>query len=59
MEASQGTQGCRPTYPNIPIDAKEGFVRTVHCFLMAGDEKQLTNFDKLHWRTGKRVSRFS
>lgn len=46
------------TFFNLPIDAKEGFVETVNCFLMTG-KNQCVNFDVLHWQTGKAVGRFS
>ena len=48
-----------PTFFDMPIDAKEGFARTLNCFLMAGDETKLVNFDLRDWRTGKRVGRWS
>lgn len=48
-----------PTFFTIPIDAKEGFVETVNCFLMAGDRGKYINFDVLDWRTGKSVGRYS
>ncbi len=46
------------TFFEMPIDAKEGFVETVNCFLMAGDSG-CVNFDVLHWQTGKMAGRFS
>ena len=48
-----------PTFFTIPFDAKEGFVTTVNCLLMAGDESKMVNFDLLDWRTNKSVGRFS
>lgn len=48
-----------PTFFTIPIDAKEGFVETVNCFLMAGESGKYVNFDVLDWRTGKSVGRYS
>ena len=46
------------TFFSIPIDAKEGFVETVNCFLVGGENK-FVNFDVLNWQTGKSVGRFS
>jgi hypothetical protein len=48
-----------PTFFTIPIDAKEGFIETVNCFLMAGESDKYINFDVLDWRTGKSVGRYS
>lgn len=48
-----------PTFFQIPIDAKEGFVETVNCFLMAGKTGKCVNFDVRSWQTGKAVGRFS
>ena len=48
-----------PTFFTIPFDAKEGFVATVNCLLMAGDESKMVNFDILDWRTNKSIGRFS
>lgn len=48
-----------PTFFKVPIDAKEGFIETVNCFLTAGDSGKCVNFDVLHWQTGKAVGRFS
>lgn len=48
-----------PTFFTIPIDAKEGFVETINCFLMAGESGKYINFDVLDWRTGKSVGRYS
>lgn len=48
-----------PTFFKVPIDAKEGFVESVNCFLAAGDEKKCINFDVRSWQTGKKVGRFS
>lgn len=47
------------TFFTIPIDAKEGFVETLGCFLSAGDPSIRSNFDILDWRNGKKVGRFS
>lgn len=47
-----------PTFDKIPIDAKEGFIETVNCFLMAGEAGKCVNFDVLDGRTGKAVGRF-
>lgn len=47
-----------PTFFSIPIDAKEGFVETVNCFLMAGEDRYI-NFDVLDYRTGKSLGRYS
>jgi hypothetical protein len=46
-----------PTFFQIPIYAKEGFVETVNCFLSAG-RNTIFEFDVLHWQTGKPVGRF-
>lgn len=46
------------TFLDLPIDAKEGFAETVNCFLMAGETGKCTNFDVLHWQTGKAIGRF-
>lgn len=48
-----------PTFSDIAIDAKQGFAETVNCFLMAGDEGKLVNFDLLDWRTGNAVARYA
>ena len=48
-----------PTFFSMPIDAKEGFVDTVNCFLTAGQAGKCVNFDVLHWQTGKAIGRFS
>lgn len=34
------------TFPRMPFDAKEGFARTVNCFLLAGTDR-FVNFDIL------------
>lgn len=47
-----------PTFFTLSIDAKEGFVETVNCFLAVGDSNKCINFDVLHWQTGKPVGRF-
>ncbi len=47
-----------PTFVEMPIDAKEGFVETVNCFLMAGTTDHI-NFDALHWQTGRAIGRYS
>lgn len=48
-----------PTFFNLPFDAKENFVFTVNCFLMAGDEDKFVDFNLLDWKSNKRVGRFS
>ncbi|WP_425952962.1 hypothetical protein [Ralstonia pseudosolanacearum] len=48
-----------PTFFQIGIDAKEGFAKTVNCFLMAGESGKYVNFDVLSWQTGKTVGRYS
>ena len=48
-----------PTFFTIPIDAKKGFVETVNCFLVGGEQDKYVNFDVLDWRTGKAVGRYS
>lgn len=48
-----------PTFIQMPIDAKEGFVDTVNCFLMAGESGKCVNFSVLRWQTGKAIGRFS
>ena len=48
-----------PTFSQLPIDGKEGFVETVNCFLNAGKKTQYINFNVLDWRTGKKVGRYS
>jgi hypothetical protein len=48
-----------PTFFQIPIAAKEGFVEKVNCFLTAGKEEQCVNFSVRSWETGKPVGRFS
>lgn len=47
-----------PIFFNLPFDAKENFVRTVNCFLMAGDESKGVNFDLLEWKNNKKVGRW-
>lgn len=47
-----------PTFFRMPIDAKEGFVDTVNCFLMAGEAGKCINFPVRSWNTGKAVGRF-
>ncbi|KKM67991.1 hypothetical protein LCGC14_1465510 [marine sediment metagenome] len=46
------------TFFRVAIDAKEGFAETLNCFLMGGDNKYI-NFNLIHWRTGKKVGRWS
>ena len=46
-----------PTFYKIPIDAKEGFIETVNCFVNVGKPNCL-NFDVLDWQTGKKIGRF-
>lgn len=48
-----------PTFFEVPIDAKEGFVETLNCFLLAGKQGECVNFNVLHWQTGKAVGRYS
>jgi hypothetical protein len=48
-----------PTFFQIPIDAKEGFVEKVNCFLTAGKEGQCVHFNVRSWETGKPVGRFA
>ena len=48
-----------PTFFSMAIDAKEGFVETVNCFLMAGESGRCVNFNVLHWQTGKAAGRFA
>jgi len=48
-----------PTFIEMAIDGKEGFVETVNCFLMAGEEGKCINFDVLHWQSGKAIGRYS
>jgi histone acetyltransferase (RNA polymerase elongator complex component) len=46
-----------PTFFSMPIDAKEGFVETVNCFLNSGTQGCI-NFDVRNYLTGKPVGRF-
>lgn len=48
-----------PTFFQMPIDGKEGFVETVNLYLVGGDKGSCVDFDVLHWQTGKAVGRFS
>ena len=48
-----------PTFSDISIEAKETFIATVNCFLMAGRGDKYINFDVLDWRTGKSIGRYS
>lgn len=47
------------TFFDMAIDGKQGFAETVNCFLMAGDDSHMMNFDILHWQTGRPVAEFS
>lgn len=47
-----------PTFFDIPIDAKEGFVETANCYLVGGGN-ECVSFNVTHWKTGKTVGRFS
>lgn len=47
-----------PTYHRITIDAKEGFAKTVNCFLVSGSSSQCMNFDLRDSISGKIVGRF-
>lgn len=47
-----------PTYYRVPLDAKEGFVATLNCFLNAGETKSCMNFDLRDWKSGKVVGRY-
>lgn len=47
-----------PTFFDMPIDGKEGFVETANCYLVGGEDKCI-NFNVTHWKTGKPVGRFS
>lgn len=46
-----------PTFFKIPFDAKEGFAKTVNCFLMVGKD-QYINFDLLDYKTNKVVAEY-
>ena len=47
-----------PTFFTIPFDAKEGFAKTVSCFLTAGNTDECITFDFLDFRTNKPVATF-
>lgn len=48
-----------PTFNRMRIDAKEGFVENVNCFLMAGNTKKFINFDVLDGLTGNPIGSYS
>lgn len=44
-----------PTYFSVSIDTKEGFAKTVNCFLVNGTGGGIP-FELIHWETGKKVA---
>jgi hypothetical protein len=46
------------TFFTIPFDAKEGFAKTISCFLTAGDADKCINFALLDYRTNKPIADF-
>ncbi len=48
-----------PTFFTIPIDAKQNFINTINCFLVAGEDGKFINFNILEWRNGKRIGKYS
>lgn len=47
-----------PTFFTIPFDAKEGFAKTLSCFLTAGNTSECMTFDLLDYRTNNSVATF-
>lgn len=45
-------------FEGLPLTSKQDFADAVNCFLMAGDDKHLMNFELLDYRTGKPVAEY-